>query len=838
MFFSSPIEVVVASVFLYSLLGWSAFSGIIVLVVAMPINTYLSKKSVKIYKEAMKARDKRLSVMNELIGAITFIKFFAWTDKWKKRVTDARTAELKQEVRSIVLGVFFGLVWALVPILVTLCSFFSYIVIAKQELTIAIAFTAIALFSMLQAPLNSIPTFWMWILQALVSVGRVEDFLGEEEVPDWVSSLKRQNERPTGPIKIAFEKATLRWNSGKKKAAENAEAATPASETSPEITEPSAADTTTVAPSSANSTKEVFELTGINVNFPLGKLTVITGPTGSGKTALLTALLGEMDLIEGETFLPKYPTDFDAPTGLRNSIAYAAQTPWLQQQSIKDNILFGEHFDEERYEAVVDACALRTDFDILEDGDETEIGAKGVSLSGGQKARVALARAVYSYTQHLLLDDPLAAVDSHTAKHLVDECLNGPLLRGRTVLLVSHHLDLLVSSADYIVRVVDGRIDSQGTPKELDQEGQLDGIVAVEEAIAAQEEPVQAEDVAEEIAEAEAEAAKPKKEKKKGPGRKLIKDEERAVGNVKSSTYMFYIRSATYLIWFIWAIVLIIEEAGSIGQSLWLKFWGEAYNQHVDTIKTFAHPGAIMTSSEFPMWHDLRGNFVHATPSSLVNSTSPAFVVQSVFDALPNPPASTHPGYYLAGYTIIVLVTGLIGVTSSIVGSWGSYLASKKIHEELLDSVLGGTVRFFNTTPLGRIINRFSKDIDTIDGGLGSMIRTMVSMIASLLARLFLVAAIVPGFIVPAAIISFLYFQYAIIYLRTGRSLRRLEATLRSPIFSGFSELLDGVISVRAFGAETRFFEKLCGQVDMSHSAHYYYWMTNRWVSGPTACQY
>jgi len=401
-----------------------------------------------------------------------------------------------------------------------------------------------------------------------------------------------------------------------------------------------------------------------------------------------------------------------------------------------------------------------------------------------------------------------------------------------TQILVSHHLDLLVPSADYIVRILDGRVDCQGTCKELRSSGQLDGIVAVEEATAHKHEPVEAEDVVEAV---ESEEADKKKEKKKGPARKLIQDEERAVGNVKLSTYLYYIKAATWITWAIWAVILVLSQGASVAESLWLKFWGEAYKLHVDSILSFFHLGGGATSPEHHFAPDYRNNFIYHTPQAISNSTSPGFVVQGVFDdVIPNPPASTHPIYYLTWYTVIVLLGALISVLSSMIGSWSSYRASKTIHNQLLDSVLGGTIRFFNTTPLGRILNRFSKDVETIDSGLGSMIRTMVTMIASLIARLWLVVYVIPQFIFPALLISFVYFQYSVVYLRTGRSLRRLEATLRSPIFSGFSELLDGVISVRAFGVERRFFEKLCNQVDLSHSAHYYYWMTNRWVSANT----
>jgi len=206
-------------------------------------------------------------------------------------------------------------------------------------------------------------------------------------VPDWVSSLKRRPETESESRKIGFTKATLQWNTGKQ--AETKPADKPKDKPLTKIKRaffgrpPPDASAEGSETTAVESTPEpVFQLADLNVDFPTGKLSVVSGPTGSGKTAVLTGLLGEMELIEGHSYLPKQPTQVDAQTGLRNSVAYAAQTPWLQQKSIKDNILFGEEFDEKRYEDTLDACALVPDLDILEDGDQTEIGAKGVSVSG------------------------------------------------------------------------------------------------------------------------------------------------------------------------------------------------------------------------------------------------------------------------------------------------------------------------------------------------------------------------------------------------------------------------------------------------------------------------
>ncbi|WWD20615.1 hypothetical protein CI109_105091 [Kwoniella shandongensis] len=833
--YSAPFELIAASLFLYNILGWSAFAGIFILAIAMPLNSFISKRSMAITREMLKARDTRISVMSELIGAIQFIKFFAWIEQWKERAADARRQELKQKIRSIINSTWLGLVWEVAPILVTLVAFFCYIVIAKRDFTVSIAFTSIALFSMLRAPLGIIPRFAVMLLQAHVSVKRIEDFLNEDEVPGWVCSLKRSSDPREGePTKIGFENASFRWNTGtqteqaepdakKGKSADTTSAAQP---TSSDSTEGTAVDSDTA------SEAAYFTLSNLNVDFPLGKLTIVTGPTGAGKSAILTALLGEMELLEGRSYLPKNTTQVDPDTGLRNSISYAAQTPWLQQKSIRDNILFGEKYDEKRYDIVLAACALNPDLDMLEDGDDTEIGAKGISLSGGQKARVALARAVYSYTRHVLLDDPLAAVDSHTAKHLTEKCLNGPIMKDRTIILVSHHVELLLPSSKYIVRIVDGRIDAQGTPDELRANGELDGLVAIEEAEAHAAEPVTADDEADKEAQATEEGDEKKPKKTKGPGKKLVQDEERTIGSVKWETYKLYIKAATYITWFWTLVILILSQFASVGERYWLKVWGEAYTTELTSHQTlFTMIKPVISHHAQRFYHsDLHHHVLHHSTNVLSANISSVENIGAMGWKPHYPPAQSNPHFYLIVYSAITLGSAVLGILSGIVGSWGSYRAALTLHDRLLDSVLRATVRFFNVTPLGRIINRFSKDVETLDGSLNQSLEIVIVYFANLVSAIVVVAFIIPWFLVPAAVISYTYYQYSILYLRVGRSLRRLEATTRSPIFSGFAELLDGVTSVRAFSVEARFMEQLCSQIDKTLQAHYYYWMMNRWL--------
>ncbi|KAG6905629.1 hypothetical protein DXG01_001538, partial [Tephrocybe rancida] len=570
--YGAPFEIILASLFLYNLLGLAAFAGFFVLLLGWPLNSYIARRSIRIQKGLLGARDRRMGVLSEMMGAVKFIKFFAWEGKWVERVMEMRAEEMRWMVKARVNSVAFSLLWTSAPILISIISFFAY-VMQGNELTISTAFTAIALFNMVRAPLNVIPTWIVQILQTGVALNRIAVYLDEDEVSEQVSSLKKDAAQPTTEAPSAnnadeeglgIENGSFKWNEVEVPKADP-EGADKGKDKDGK-TSPSVDETATIVEGetqvllgegmSDTAAPEVdmdhrFELRDINVLFPEGELSVITGPTASGKTALLMALLGEMSLIPstppGKLIMSKSPSKLDSHShGHSYSLSYAAQAPWLRHQSIRDNILFGAPFDSARYDAVLDACALRTDLDVLEDGDLTEIGARGVSLSGGQKARVALARAVYSRARYVLLDDPLSAVDSGTAGWIVDNLLKGGLLEGRTVILVTHHVDLVLPAAHYLVRMLDGRIDTQGTIKDLRAQGVLEELTH-DSAVTIAEAEVQQEALAptpsdSENADGDEEEVKKAKAGKKP--RKLVKDEHREVGGVKWAIYKSYLKAS------------------------------------------------------------------------------------------------------------------------------------------------------------------------------------------------------------------------------------------------------------------------------------------------------
>jgi ABC-type multidrug transport system fused ATPase/permease subunit len=440
---AAPTQLILAVYLLYQILGWSSIPGLIVMVILLPVNIALAHGFGAYQKQIMAATDKRIHTTNEVMQNIRIIKFFAWEHRFSKLVNDKRAVELKALTKKYILWAFAVAVWNTVPVLITFFSFLVYTVWEKKPLYPSIAFTAISLFSILRVPLDQLGDMVAHVQESKVSVDRVEEFLNEEETQKY-QQLRNGGIDDDGNRFIGFKGATFSWG-GKE--------------------------------SSEQDMSTAFRLMDLDVKFEIGELNIIAGPTGSGKTSLLMALLGEMTLIKGKVFLPggcsREDVNPNSETGLAESVAYCAQQAWLVNANIKENILFAAPFDEERYKQVIVACALERDLEILDAGDETLVGEKGIALSGGQKQRISLARALYSNSRHMLLDDCLSAVDPHTAKWIFDNCIRGPLMRNRTCILVTHNLALCAPQSRYIIYLDNGRVDIQGSSEEVIASGKL-----------------------------------------------------------------------------------------------------------------------------------------------------------------------------------------------------------------------------------------------------------------------------------------------------------------------------------------------------------------------------
>ena len=443
----------------------------------------------------------------------------------------------------------------------TASAFAVHTLVLHQPLTADRAFSSLILFNMLRDPLALFQDTLTRLLQAYTSLRRVQAFLEEPDTPKY-----RQVSRP-GPTdpQIGFRGALVGYcTAGELKEADF----------------------------------EPFRLGELNLTFPLGALSLIIGPVGCGKSTMILSLLGETTLLQGSIFMPDDQANrdvcpVDPATGLSDTIAYCAQTAWLVSASIRDNIVFGGHRDKARYDAVIEACALWRDFEIFELGDETAVGEKGTTCSGGQKARIALARAVYSSARTIILDDVLSAVDAQTARHLHVHCLIGPLVRGRTVILVSHAVSLVVPSAAFVVKLDHGLVVASGTPSELMASGALDSLDLGKDESDPSTTPSSStltpdspHDIIEEnldgiegdaletqkkvhMDEAAREASKLAKQ--------LVADETQGQGSIGSDTYLMYFHSMGGLpFWVIIAMAFFGAQALQIVLNAWIKDWASS----------------------------------------------------------------------------------------------------------------------------------------------------------------------------------------------------------------------------------------------------------------------
>ncbi|KAF7795628.1 hypothetical protein EIP86_006793 [Pleurotus ostreatoroseus] len=565
----SPIELVIGTVFLYHLLGVSCFFGLGVTCLFMPLNHFAGKVVVGAQDNLMKARDERTALMNEILGGIRMLKFMAWERNFENRVLKIRNRELKYQQLNYTIEVLWNAIWNGSPILVTLVAFWHFAVVRGQVLTPSIAFTAISVFEEMKFALNALPETLINMLQSTVSLRRIEKYLNGAEVSP-VPPISSQS------LDIVLQSATITWPQNRNRSGSGA---------------------SSVTASAASTPRHKFMLVDMSLKFPPGELSLICGKLGSGKTLLLLALLGEADLLAGQLNCPRSPPD--ALAAFQNEdiapedwvvdgiCAYVPQSAWLRNASIRDNILFDLPYNEERYQKTLEVCALLSDLKILEDGDMSEIGERGVNLSGGQKARVSLARAVYSRASVLLLDDVLSAVDAHTARHLFYECLKGDLMRGRTVILVSHHVQLCTPGASYIVALDNGHLQFQGNREDFISSGVLKSLSQSDAADAADEkEETQVHDI-EELADhpsgpsadsetssttaATAAETETKPEIKKAP-RKLVEEEKRAVGRISKDIWLTYLGACgNWLYWIAFAVTLTLAATGPVLENWWLK---------------------------------------------------------------------------------------------------------------------------------------------------------------------------------------------------------------------------------------------------------------------------
>ncbi|TDL20550.1 P-loop containing nucleoside triphosphate hydrolase protein [Rickenella mellea] len=542
MIFGGLIQVVIAIVFLYYILGWSAFVGMGVIVLCLPLPAYVGKLVMQAQKGKMGKTDARVQAVSETMNVLRMVKLFAWEIKMLDQITQKRDTELRWVRYGKLLDyLVLSNVNAIIPILSMLFAFGTYTLIMKRPLTASVAFTAIALFLNLSGKMFLVAWQLPLAIRIKVSMDRFNEFLNDTELLDNTSATNKvaayAARAPDSDV-IGFNAATFSWTDINK-------------------------------PQPAKSNSRIFRLHfDGEIVFKRGGINLILGPTASGKTSLLMALLGEM------YYKPHGPGSwFNLPRG--GGIAYAAQESWVLNETVRENITFGEPFDEDRYNKVLNHCALERDISLWEAGDQTEIGEKGLTLSGGQKARVTLARALYSRAEILLLDDVLAALDVHTAKWVVDNAFNGDLVSGRTILLVTHNIALTSSIADFVITLgKNGRIAQHGSITDvLRKDAKLRAAFEKEKALT-------------EKIEADKEAQANEAEKKVAG--KLVVPEDKSIGRVERAAMMLFMRGfGGPLFWISTLSSRTLTTVFSIAGPVWISYWSSQYalTDHVPAVR-------------------------------------------------------------------------------------------------------------------------------------------------------------------------------------------------------------------------------------------------------------
>uniref|UniRef100_A0A3B3ZS50 Uncharacterized protein n=1 Tax=Periophthalmus magnuspinnatus TaxID=409849 RepID=A0A3B3ZS50_9GOBI len=759
MVWSAPLQIMLALYFLWQYLGASVLAGVAVMILLIPLNAFIAMKTRAYQVEQMRYKDERIKLMNEILNGIKVLKLYAWEKSFIEKILAIRQKELNVLRRTAFLGALSTMAWTSAPFLVALTTFAVYVTVDESHVLDAErAFVSLSLFNILRFPLNMLPQVLSSMVQASVSLKRIQSFLSHNEL-DPESVDKKGSEFAATVLNGKFT-----WDK-----------------------------------------QDSPVLHNINMMVPQGSLLAVVGHVGCGKSSLISALLGEMEKLEGEV-------------SVRGSVAYVPQQAWIQNATLRDNILFGRPFQEPKYRCVLEACALTPDLEVLPGGDMTEIGEKGINLSGGQRQRVSLARALYSDADVYLLDDPLSAVDAHVAKHIFDHLI-GPegVLKGKTRILVTHGISFL-PQVDNIMVMVEGGVSEMGSYQELlKQNGafaeflrnySLEDIIEEE---ASEEEELFPEDALSNhtdivdneptineakrsflrqisIISADSEGARCRSVKRHGCSQKkhieaqekkpkeldkLIQAETTETGKVKVTVYLEYAKAVGLVLSVTICLLYGCQSTAAIGANIWLSDWT----------------------------NDANGNYTRERVQMRV-------------------------GVYAA----LGIAQGILVMISSLTLYMGNIGAARKLHLNLVNNKLHTPQSFYDTTPIGRIINRFSKDVYVIDEALPATVLMFLGTFFVSLSTMIVIVSSTPIFAVVIVPLIFIYVFVQRFYVATSRQLKRLESVSRSPIYSHFSETVTGSSVIRAYGRQSAFVLMSDIKVDENQKSYYPGIVSNRWL--------
>ncbi|AOW04564.1 Plasma membrane ATP-binding cassette (ABC) transporter, putative [Yarrowia lipolytica] len=833
-----PVSMAIAIVILIVNLGPAALVGIAVIIICILAVARISRTIMKQRRIVTALTDRRISMMKEILQSMRVIKFYAWELPYKDRVMEIRKEELKGVKKLLVIRNALNAIFVGVP---TIASMLSFVVMYKtgRDLDAAKVFSSLSLFNLLRMPLMLLPLSTSTSIDAFVALKRIQGFLfageqvnyvitdpeigekGDAIVVDQASFIWKdeteeggEGEEGEGSEGVGAKGAKTTVIDAKTGAIAKADAKTLAG-IPDAISQDSTSDAASDASSSSSSVPQFVGLNDISLTVKSGEFIVITGAVGTGKSSLLSAIAGLMVKTAG-------------------SVTVAGEmifspSPWVHNATIRDNILFGQPFDQALYSKVIHACALERDFEILPGGDATEVGERGITLSGGQKARISLATMAYRNPSIILLDDVLSAVDSHVGKHIMENCILGHM-GGHTRLLATHQLGLIdqadriifldgsgairVGSRDELMRSEPGfaHLMEFGSKQEEEEEELAPYDMEAEEVVVegatldaprdlkVLEEQAEtkrrhsidrisdsSESVLDELVRAATNTSLQEKDAKttvatvaqvdedKAKDGKLIAAEGRSVKAVPLKVYLTYIKYGGGMIGYavlpIFLTLLVVSVFVMLFTNVWLSYW---------------------TEDKWPQYGD---------------------------------------GLYIGIFVMFGFLTCILFFACFYTLTTIGNNATAKMHIEAVDGILHAPMSFFDTTPLGRIMNRFSKDTDTMDNEISDQTRLFLLTLSQIIGIMILCIIYLPWFAIAVGPLLFIYHCISSYYRSTAREVKRLDSINRSHVFSHMQESLTGVFNIAAYGNKTTFVKKNEWAIDNMNAAYFLTIANQRWLA-------